>query len=327
MVDLGGRAVLPGLVDGHAHLMMLARSRLSLDLRARRRRRTSRRGSARPRRAPGEWLTGRGWDQTRWPERAGSRRRHRSIGSRRASGGAHPRRRPRDLGELGGARAAGVTGDGGAGGRPYRPGADGEPAGLLIDTAQDWCGPSNPPSDRALRAGRARVNRGVPRQGAHRRARDGADLDAIAAYRRLIERGRFPFRHYVAVSGAGGVGRYRERGPETVGDGRLVVGAVKLWLDGALGSRGAALHAPYCDDPGNTGLVLVPPEDVERLTLDALARGFHVCVHAIGDRANTLVLDAFERGPGGPPPARRHGCEWSTPRSSPTTSRASAGSA
>ncbi|HEX5529924.1 MAG TPA: amidohydrolase family protein, partial [Methylomirabilota bacterium] len=99
-----------------------------------------------------------------------------------------------------------------------------------------------------------------------------------------------------ALSGKKAWGQYRERGrPESVGDGYLTVGAIKLWLDGALGSRGAALHAPYCDDPGNTGLVLVPPEEVLRLTREAASLGFHVWVHAIGDRANTLVLDVFEQ--------------------------------
>jgi predicted amidohydrolase YtcJ len=85
------------------------------------------------------------------------------------------------------------------------------------------------------------------------------------------------------------------------------VGAVKLWLDGALGSRGAALHEAYCDDPTNRGLVLVPPEEVERLTREATGRGFHVWVHAIGDRANTLVLDVFEKvlADGGPRPRLR----------------------
>ena len=134
----------------------------------------------------------------------------------------------------------------------------------------------------------------------------GLDLSAIASYTRLIERGQFPFRVFAALSGKKAWGRYRDGAPETVGDGRLVVGAVKLWLDGALGSRGAALHSPYCDDPANTGLVLVPPEDVERLTREVSARGFHVWVHAIGDRANTMVLDVFERvrtgrAVGGPP--------------------------
>src|SRR5260370_6785796 len=124
----------------------------------------------------------------------------------------------------------------------------------------------------------------------------GLDLSAVASYTRLIGRGRFPFRVFAALSGKQGWGEYRGRGrPESIGDGHLAVGAIKLWLDGALGSRGAALHAPYCDDPANAGLVLVPPEEVLRLTREAAALGFHVWVHAIGDRANTLVLDVFER--------------------------------
>jgi len=125
----------------------------------------------------------------------------------------------------------------------------------------------------------------------------GAELYALASYRRLLERGQFPFRNYVAVAGRSKSTweHYRERGPERLGDGRITVGALKLMADGALGSRGAALHEPYCDDPGNRGLVLMDGPEVERLTLEALDRGFQVCVHAIGDRANTLVLDAFAR--------------------------------
>jgi predicted amidohydrolase YtcJ len=125
----------------------------------------------------------------------------------------------------------------------------------------------------------------------------GAELYAIASYRRLVERGRFPFRNYVAVAARSEStwALYREHGPETIGDGRVMVGALKLMVDGALGSRGAALHDAYCDDPGNTGLVLVPGDEIEGVTLEAGARGFQVCVHAIGDRANRLVLDAFER--------------------------------
>src|SRR4029077_18565976 len=167
----------------------------------------------------------------------------------------------------------------------------------------------------------------------------GLDLSAVASYTRLIGRDRFPFRVFAALSGKKAWGEYRERGrSESIGAGHLTVGAIKLWLDGALGSRGAALHAPYCDDPANTRLVLVPPEEVLRLTREAAALGFHVWVHAIGDRANTLVLDVFERvlaspGPGPPlrvepgptpaPPARR------APRSSgpPPPPRASPASA
>ena len=96
-----------------------------------------------------------------------------------------------------------------------------------------------------------------------------------------------------------------------MGDGQITVGAFKLLADGALGSRGAALHDPYCDDPGNTGLLLYPPDELHRLTCEAMARGFQVCIHAIGDRANTLVLDTFERALAAPPPGvdpRDHRC-------------------
>ncbi len=125
----------------------------------------------------------------------------------------------------------------------------------------------------------------------------GATLFAIASYRRLIGRGQFPFRNYAAVAGRSEEtwAHYRERGPEVIGDGQVTVGAFKLLSDGALGSRGAALHSPYCDDPENRGLLLIPHDELERLAREAMALGFQVCVHAIGDRANTLTLDTFER--------------------------------
>ena len=252
VVDLGDRTVLPGLVDGHGHLMLLARARLELDLAAARSEEDIAAMVARAAAGlrPGEWIAGRGWDQTRWP------------------GQAFPSRASLD-------RAA-----------------PGHPVALVrVDGHATWA------------SGAALERAGITRQASDpagglivRADEPGLDLSAVASYTRLIGRGRFPFRVFAALSGKKAWGQYRERGgPQSVGDGQLTVGAIKLWLDGALGSRGAALHAPYCDDPKNTGLVLVPPDEVLRLTREAAARGFHVWVHAIGDRANTLVLDVFER--------------------------------
>ena len=300
MVDLGGRAVLPGLVDGHGHLMLLAKARLELDLGAA----SSEEDvaamvrAAAARRRPGEWIAGRGWDQTRWP---GQRFPTRASLDRAAP--AHPVALVRVDGHAtwasGPALArAGITRhmSDPPGGRIARD-ASGEATGLLIDMAQDLVRPLVPPpsEDRFDEGVRAVIAECLAKglTGAHE---PGVDLSAVASYTRLIGRGHFPFRVFAALSGKKAWGEYRERGAvETVGDGQLTVGAIKLWLDGALGSRGAALHAPYCDDPGNTGLVLVPPEEVERLTREAAGRGFHVWVHAIGDRANTLVLDVFEK--------------------------------
>jgi predicted amidohydrolase YtcJ len=70
--------------------------------------------------------------------------------------------------------------------------------------------------------------------------------------------------------------------------------AVKLFADGALGSRGAELFEPYCDDPGNTGLVVQSSQELRARAEPAVRKGFQLCVHAIGDRANARVLDLFE---------------------------------
>jgi predicted amidohydrolase YtcJ len=306
-LDLGGRAVLPGLVDGHGHLMLLARARLELNLATAGSEEEIARmvAAAAARRRPGEWITGRGWDQTRWPGQA-----YPSRASLDRAAPGHPVALIRVDGHATWASGealsrAGITRHSAdpQGGLIARDG-NGEPTGILIDLAQDIIrglipAPSEERFDQGVRDTIAEcLAKGLT--GAHE---PGLDLAAIAAYTRLIGRGRFPFRLFAAVSGKKAWAQYRERGaPESIGDGRLIVGAVKLWLDGALGSRGAALHAPYCDDPANTGLILVPPEDVARLTREAAARGFHVWVHAIGDRANTLVLDVFERlrAAGGP---------------------------
>jgi predicted amidohydrolase YtcJ len=300
-IDLGGQAVLPGLVDGHGHLMHLARGRLSFDARGLLSeeaiaQRVGERAATRPR---GEWITGRNWDQNLWPSRAFP-----GKASLDRVAPDHPVALVRIDGHATWANAAALAAAGIDRSTADPPGgivvrdAGGEPTGLLIDTAQRLLQrveprPSDTQFDRAVRESIADcLAAGLT--GIHEM---GAELYALASYRRLLERGDFPFRNYVAVAGrsASTWDHYRQRGPETLGDGRVVVGALKLLADGALGSRGAALHDAYCDDPGNTGLVLVPGEEVERLTLEAGVLGFQMCVHAIGDRANTLVLDAYER--------------------------------
>jgi hypothetical protein len=301
VIDLQGRAVLPGLVDAHGHLMHLARVRLALDVRGLPSeeaiaQRVAERARAVPR---GEWIGGRNWDQNLWP---GARFPGKASLDRAAP--EHPVALVRIDGHAtwvnsAALRAAGIeraTPDP-EGGRLARD-ARGEPTGLLIDTAQRLLQgveprPSDAQFDRAVRECLADcLAAGLT--GIHEM---GAELYALAAYRRLLERGEFPFRNYVAVAGRSKSTweHYRERGRETLGDGRVTIGALKLMADGALGSRGAALHDDYCDDPGNRGLVLLPSEEIERLTLEAAERGFQVCVHAIGDRANTLALDAFAR--------------------------------
>ena len=99
----------------------------------------------------------------------------------------------------------------------------------------------------------------------------------------------------MAIGGAGEAwDAYLKSGPETQGyDGRLTVRALKMYADGALGSRGAALIEPYTDDPGNRGLTLTSSEQLKSAAMQALDKGFQVCIHAIGDRGNDIVLNVY----------------------------------
>lgn len=299
-IDLGGRAVLPGLVDGHAHLQHLARARMTLNATGVRSEEQIARmvASAAAKAAPGDWIAGRGWDQNRWEQKRFPTRR-----TLDAAAPDNPVALTRVDGHASWVNSAALKAAGIHSETPDPTGGlvvkdeQGEPTGLLIDTAQRMIHavqplPTEEQFDRAVEEAIAEcLAKGLT--GLHEM---GVDLYGFAAYKRLIARGRFPFRNYAAVAGRSedAWGHYREHGPEEVGDGRLVVRAVKLVSDGALGSRGAALHEPYTDDPENTGLLLLPPEELERMTREAAERGFQVCVHAIGDRANTLTLDTFE---------------------------------
>ncbi|MEO8577305.1 MAG: amidohydrolase, partial [Gemmatimonadales bacterium] len=124
----------------------------------------------------------------------------------------------------------------------------------------------------------------------------GASRHTIGIYESLAREGKYNLRNYVLVSGdSTSVTWALARGPQNaLYNGRLWVRSLKLYADGALGSRGAAMLAPYSDDAGNTGLLVTPAAELQRISTAALRRGFQVGVHAIGDRGNRIVLDAYE---------------------------------
>ena len=295
-IDAKGAAIIPGLIDSHVHMRNFGDSLEILDLRATKTAeqiaamvRTAARG-----RKPGEWIRGRSWDQTVWPSRQfpdggllSSAAPDNPVFLTRVDGhAAWVNRKALEIADVNAA-----TPDP-PGGRILR-GPAGAPTGVLIDRAQSLVSRHIPAADAEQTAQQiARAARECARLGLTSVHDAGVSAAELAAYRRLIAEHKLPLRVYAMIGGEGALWRdYLKRGPE-ISD-RLTVRSIKLMSDGALGSRGAALLAPYSDDPANTGLLILQKSDIERVAREAVAHGFQVNTHAIGDRANRAVLEAY----------------------------------
>jgi predicted amidohydrolase YtcJ len=299
-LDLSGKTVITGMVDAHAHLLGLGQALRTVDLVGTRSydeviaRVVERAKTARP----GEWIRGRGWDQNDWadthfPTHAALSRAvpNNPVYLTRVDG--HAALVNAKALEL--AQVTAATPDP-TGGRFIRDSAN-NPTGVLVDAAQGIVGRVIPVSSRAeLREQTLAAIAEANRWGLTGIHDAGVAPEGIAVYEELAKEGRYSLRNYVMVRSSDSVlDAFMQRGPQkALYDGRLWIRAIKLVADGALGSRGAALLEPYSDDPGNTGLITTPPERIKSVAVRALKAGFQVNVHAIGDRANRIVLDQFE---------------------------------
>jgi predicted amidohydrolase YtcJ len=302
VVDLKGRFVFAGWTDSHLHLESLGHSREIADLRgaesaAEAADRMARAAASLP---EGSWAEGRGWDQNRWPRQRFPDTRDldrvlpgRPAIARRVDGHAV-------WVNQAALRAAGVsaaTKDPPGGRILRRP--DGSPSGVLVDNAMALIDRSVPPSssrdrERWLLRGASECARagltGIGDASAYGR-------DDIALLEALSARGTLPIRVYATVSSEPGeLRQFFARGPR-IGRGSefLTVRAVKAYADGALGSRGALLLAPYSDDPGQSGLAVTPAARLAEIATESRRHGWQLWIHAIGDRGNRVALDAFER--------------------------------
>jgi predicted amidohydrolase YtcJ len=170
-----------------------------------------------------------------------------------------------------------------------------EPTGVLIDNAQALVSSRiPPPSDRQLEEQILLADTTMRRFGITTVHDAGTDGRTVDAYKRLIDASRMKTRVYVMLRGSSSsLQPFFARGPMIDGRHRLAVRAIKIVADGALGSRGAAMLEPYSDEPSSRGLLTTPAEEIYAQTLAASKAGFQTAVHAIGDRANRLVLDTF----------------------------------
>ena len=298
-VDVGGRTLLPGLIDAHGHVIGLGELALRIDLNA-----TTSLTEAQamirayPRKRA--WITGGGWNQERW-----NLGRFPTAAELDAATGDRPAFLERVDGHAGWANSralalAGVTAatPDPAGGRIERS-AGNVPTGVLVDAAMKLVEVKIPAAtasegDAAL-AKALEIMGSVGLTGAHDAGIDPATWDR---YRRFARAGKLTARIYAMAYGPKNLADIAPNGPIgwEFGD-RLAMMAMKLQTDGALGSRGAWMKADYSDMPGQKGLAFFDEGRLRRMVLDASGKGFQVNIHAIGDAANGAVLGAFAAVP------------------------------
>tara|TARA_R110002073_G_scaffold2899_2_gene18751 strand:+ start:6395 stop:8158 length:1764 start_codon:yes stop_codon:yes gene_type:complete len=297
VVDLNGGAMYPGFTDSHVHVLGVgARERtLNLDDVSSIIELQARITAAAEELEPGSVLYGRGWIETHWPEGRFPNRHDLDAAApdhavilTRADGHA-------SVANTLALRQAGIDVDSVApeGGEILRE-AGGEPDGMLIDAAQ---GAVYALVERPMGAVRADIyaegaqvmaSRGWT--GAHDMSVPYEDVAMIEA---LAEAGRLPIRDYISIN-PDGYARLAVETPRIAADGRVITRAVKMYMDGALGSRGAALLEPYSDRPESSGLFFPEGDEMLGVMTEALRAGVQINVHAIGDRGNRVLLDWVE---------------------------------
>ncbi len=311
VIDLRGRAVLPGLTDAHVHLAGIGFRELNFDLegtasladlQARVRERAKKV-------AAGAWVVGRGWIESKWQPAVFP-----TAAEIDAAAPEHPVALTRADGHaiVVNSRALKLAGierntPNPAGGEIVRDPRSGEATGMLVDAAKGLVERLIPPPGpeevaRALEVGAAReLSLGWTQVHVA-----GNGPVEIAALRRLVAEGKIKLRIYDAVSGPGpAADTLLSSGAQRDGDGsRFTARAIKLYADGALGSRGAALLEPYAD-ARSSGLLVATEAELLPILTAALRRGIQIETHAIGDRGNRFVLDLYEKAFAAVPVAER----------------------
>ncbi|MEO7324266.1 MAG: amidohydrolase [Dokdonella sp.] len=298
--DGRGRTLLPGLTDAHGHVMGLGYMKSQADLTE-----TTSLDDANAvvkvftdAHKDAAWVRGRGWNQVVW--RLGRFPTAKELDRVVADRPAWMRRVDGHAGWANTAamKLAGVdreTRDP-TGGRIERD-AQGNPDGVFVDGAMDLI-ESHLPALTANEAAKALDAALAEMASVGMTSVDdpGIDLDTYHLYRQYADEHKLTTRIYAMIGGTDeDFDTISKDGPLIgYGDDFLDVRAVKLYADGALGSRGAAMLAPYSDDAKNSGLLFHSPDELTAMIGKALGKGYQVCVHAIGDRANHEVLDGFE---------------------------------
>lgn len=314
-IDGEGHTVLPGLVDAHAHVAGLGFLKTTLDLT----------GVAsvddavtairqyRKDKPHTRWVTGRGWNQVLWPVKEFPTAGHidavvsdRPVWLRRIDGHA-------GWANSVALKRAGIDDDtpDPVGGKIIRD-DNGHATGVLVDKAMGLMQAHVPKPDKA--EGRAAIRAAVDTllsEGMTSVHDAGINVMNAEIYMSMADDGDLGMRIYAMTGGAGDVLDAIGKPIYAYGNDRLEISSVKLYSDGALGSRGAAMIEPYSDDPENRGLPFWTQEELDAMVEKANSMGFQVGIHAIGDLGNRMSLNAFEKAQGGKPSPLRNRIEHS----------------
>lgn len=296
--DLKGARVMPGFIEAHGHLLGVGKAKLMLNLKGLSLNQISSAITAQSAKQPsGTWIVGRGWDQNLWP------------GGEFPSSAIlddvvkdHPVRLSRVDGHAIWVNSLALKIAKVDEHTPCPPGGQiqkdnqGKPTGVLIDHAMELVDHHiKSPQTSELRSQLDTALKEAASLGITSFHDAGVDKDTINLYREYAQKKQLTLRIYAMVNGENQnlVNEFLGTGPE-IGD-FLTIRTIKYFADGALGSRGALLFDDYHDEPGNRGLSLITEEDLVKKTVAALQSGFSVATHAIGDRANHVVLNAYEQ--------------------------------
>ena len=302
VIDLHGETVVPGMTDAHYHFIGVGQREMNLNLEgitnledflAKVKERVDRT-------KPEEWVTGRGWIETFWKPPVFPTRwdldkisPNNPVFLTRADGhGA--------VANSAALKIGGVTKESKDpfGGQILRDKQTGEPVGMLLDNAQGFVSRHIPaPTQAEIQQAIILANKRSIELGLTQIQDPGGSYRDVDLYKKLYGEGKLKLRIYKAVYGPGPEAkRLLSEGPiiEAFGN-RFNLRTIKVVSDGALGSRGAALLAPYSDTPDSSGFLRVKEEDLLPMLKEALQKGIQVETHAIGDYANRFILDEYEK--------------------------------
>ncbi|MEO6582638.1 MAG: amidohydrolase family protein [Sphingomicrobium sp.] len=298
-IDAQGRTLLPGLIDAHGHVMALGLGAIQVDLVG-----TTSLADLQSRlklyaaENPGSgWLVGRGWNQELWPDKSfptaadlDSIVRDRPVSLYRVDGHAA-------IVNSSALKAAGITGSSKdpVGGKIERD-ARGNPTGLLVDAAMDLTDAKIPkPSEVELDRGLAKAQQLLLADGLTAVADMGTSAEGWSVMHAAARTGRLQVRIMSYSAGLKPIETIARVGPTPwLFNDTLRMGGVKLYADGALGSRGAWLKRPYADKPDTSGLRFLTDAELRDQARLASAAGYQLAIHAIGDAANAQVISTYE---------------------------------